>query len=296
MIPIGYIVKHPLKSFAVALERFGALVPDKWYLKIQYRAHIGKRLNFKNPTSFNEKLQWLKLYDRKPEYTIMVDKYLVKKYVSQIIGEEYIIPTIGVWKSPNEIEFNKLPTQFVLKCNHNSGGVIVCSDKSKLNISEAKKTLSASLKQDYYLFGREWPYKNVERRIIAEKYIEDTENGELTDYKLMCFNGEVKCTFTCTERNKNLKVTFFDNNWKRMPFERHYPASKKEIRKPENFDKMKQLAQLLSHNIPFVRIDFYEVKGKVFFGEMTFYPGCGYEEFTPKEWDEKLGSWIKIKI
>lgn len=221
----------------------------------------------------------------------MVDKYLAKKYVADKIGEKYIIPTFGVWNSADEIDFDSLPEQFVLKCNHNSGGVVICKDKSKLNIAETRLKLSKALKEDYYLHGREWPYKNVPRKIIAEKYMGES----LNDYKLMCFNGKVKCNFVCSERTKNLKVTFFDNNWKKLPFIRHYPSSDKEIAKPANFDKMIELSEILSKNTSFLRVDFYEIAGKIYFGELTFFPGCGFEEFSPEEWDEKLGSWIKIE-
>ena len=283
-----------MKLLSAILNRVGPLLPDKLYLKIQFRTIMGKKLNLRNPKTFNEKLQWLKLYDRKPEYTVMVDKYLVKDYVAKKIGEEYIIPTVGVWDSADEIDFDKLPEQFVLKCNHNSGDVVICTNKSELDIAGTKQKLSNALRQDFYLAGREWPYKNVPRKIIAERFMDGDSAEGLNDYKLMCFNGKVRCSFVCSERTENLKVTFFDNDWKRLPFERHYPASKKEILKPVNFNKMIELAEILSKDIPFVRADFYEVSGKVYFGELTFYPGCGYEEFTPEEWDEKLGSWIKL--
>ena len=295
MRSIIYYLTHPSKIFSAILTRIGPFLPDKLYLKIQFRTIMGKKLNLKNPKTFNEKLQWLKLYDRKPEYTIMVDKYLVKDYVAKKIGKEYIVPTLGVWDSPDEIDFEKLPEKFVLKCNHNSGtGVCICKDKAKLDIEKAKSELRKGLNQDFYLFGREWPYKNVPRKIIAEQYLKNDAGTDLNDYKLMCFNGKVKCSFVCSERSEKLKVTFFDNDWKRLPFERHYPASEKEIPKPFNFNKMIELAETLSKDIPFVRVDFYEISGKIYFGELTFYPGCGYEEFTPEEWDEKLGSWIKL--
>lgn len=291
MKSIGYYLTHPLQTCSKLVCRFGTFLPDELYLKLQYRAKLDKKLNLKNPKTFNEKLQWLKLYDRKPEYTIMVDKYLAKKYVADKIGEEYIIPTLGVWDSVDEIDFDLLPNQFVLKCNHNSGlGMCICKDKSKLDIAEVRRALANGLKQDYYHIGREWPYKDVPRKIIAEKYMGDS----LNDYKLMCFDGKIKCSFVCSDRSENLKVTFFDNDWNRMPFIRHYPASDNKIPKPINFDQMIELAEILSKDIPFLRVDFYEIDGKIYFGELTFYPGCGYEEFTPEEWDERLGSWIKL--
>lgn len=270
---------------------------DKVFLKLKYYLIFNKNLNLKKPQSYNEKLQWLKLNDHNPLYTKLVDKYAVKNYVKEKIGKEYIIPTIGVWKSPDEIDFSQLPNKFVIKCNHNSGqGLTICTNKADLDIEKLKEKLRKALNNDYYLQSREWPYKNVERKIIAEQYLEDTtaEEGDLKDYKLMCFNGKVKCSFVCSERKTNLKVTFFDKEWNRLPFERHYPQSTKKIEKPINYERMIQLAEILATGIPFVRVDFYEVKGQIYFGEMTFFPGAGFEEFTPDEWDYTLGSWIDI--
>lgn len=271
---------------------------DATFLKKLFECKMGKKLNLTNPQTFNEKLQWLKLHDRKPEYTMMVDKYAVKKYVADIIGEEYIIPTLGVWEHFDEINFENLPNQFVLKCTHDSGGLVICKDKSKLDILSAKKKIERSLRRNYYWSGREWPYKNVKPRIIAEPYMEDKKTHELIDYKFMCFNGDIKCIFTCSERFSadGLKVTFFDKEWNVMPFERHYPASKNIPKKPKKFNEMMMFAEKLSQNIPFVRADFYEINNKVLFGELTFFPGNGLEEFTPEEWDYKLGSWLKLPI
>lgn len=438
------------------LGRYNTM-PDEEYLIRMFKAVMGTELDLEHPVTFNEKLQWLKLYDRNPLYTTMVDKYEVKKYVADIIGEEYIIPTLGVWDDPDEIDFEKLPNQFVLKCNHNSGlGMCICKDKSKLNYDKVRADLRKGLAQDYYLLNREWPYKDVPRKIIAEKYLSDnletelanykvhnfsgipqmilvcrdrfaesglTEDffdaewhhlpilrithpnasipvkkpitfdkmlelakklskdipflrtdfyevgdklyfgeltlypasgfskfepnawdkkygdlvelpnniggylvrndnfclwmhimpihelvcddqqkreigteGELTDYKLMCFNGKVKCSFVCSERfsGSGLKVTFFDTDWNIMPFERHYPQSKNPLKKPKSYNTMVGLAEKLARDIPFARVDFYEVQGKIYFGEITFFPGSGLEEFTPSEWDEHLGKWIKL--
>lgn len=272
-------------------------LPDEEYIKKLYKLHIGKELDLDNPKGFNEKLQWLKLYDRKPEYTTMVDKFAVKQYVTNKIGNEYIIPTLGVWDHFDDIDFTALPKRFVLKCTHDSGGLVICKDKSKFDIKKAKSKIEKSLKTNFYLVGREWPYKNVKPRIIAEQYMEDNpDSQDLIDYKLMCFNGKVKCSFTCTGRHAKdgLKVTFFDTDWKRMPFERHYPAELNNICKPKSYEEMTQLAEILADKIPFVRIDFYEIKGKPYFGEMTFFPGNGMEEFTPEEWDETLGSWLEL--
>lgn len=272
------------------------IIPDKVYLKLTHWIRFGEKLDFSNPVTFNQKLQWLKIYDRNSEYIKLVDKILVKNFVADNIGEEYIIPTLGVWNSSDEIDFDRLPNQFVLKCNHDSGSVIVCKDKSKLDVESAKRKLTKGIKTDAFFWGREWPYKGVERKIFAEKYMKDDDSDELKDYKFMCFNGKVKCSFVGSERysEDGLKITFFDLDWNVMPFERHYHKSSIPIKKPKNYEKMIYLAEKLSKNIPFVRVDFYETGGKVYFGEMTFYPGSGWEEFKPYEWDKKLGSWIQL--
>lgn len=274
------------------------IIPDKLYLSVEYRIRVGKKLNWYNLIGFNEKLQWLKLYNRKPEYTTYVDKYAVREYIAKTIGKEYLIPLIGVWDSPEEIDFDKLPNQFVIKCNHDSGGLSICKDKSNFNLNAAIKRLNHCLNNNYYLEHREWPYKNVPRKIIAEKYMVDDSNpdGDLKDYKFMCFNGKVECSFVCSDRfsKEGLHVTFFDLDWNVLPFERHYPSRKEGLPKPICYDEMITLAEKLSKDIPFVRVDFYEVNGKVYFGELTFFPGSGFEEFTPRSADEWLGSWITL--
>jgi len=276
-------------------------VNDKYFLNLTYLVHYGHFINWDNPKSFNEKLQWLKIYNRNPEYSKMVDKYEVKKYVANIIGEKYVIPTIGVWDRVEDIPFDTLPEKYVIKCTHDSGSVSICKNKDSFDVKNAKKKLAHGLKKNLYFWGREWPYKNVKARIIAEKFIEDNslnEDQDLRDYKLMCFNGKVKCSFVCSDRfnGEGLKVTFFDKEWKRMPFCRHYPAAEYDIPTPSTYIKMVELAEKLSKGIPFVRVDFYEVNGHVYFGEMTFFPGNGVEEFSPEEWDYTLGSWLKLPI
>lgn len=272
------------------------LLSDKLYLKIIYRAYIGKKLDLDNPTTFNEKLQWLKIYDRNTKYTKLVDKYEVREYIKEEIGEEYLIPLIGVYNNFDDINFDELPEQFVLKCTHDSGGVVICKDKNKLDKESARKKINRSLNHNYYYLWREWPYKNVKPKIICEKYMVDESGIELKDYKFMCFNGEVKCLFVCLNRNSpnGLNVDFYDLNWNPMPFERHYTRSGEKIKKPKNFNKMIELAQILSKDIPFVRVDFYEIEGKVYFGELTFYPGSGLEAFSPIKYDKILGGWINL--
>lgn len=275
------------------------MVPEKWYLKRKFKKRVGYPLNLDNPKTFNEKLQWLKLHDRNPLYTKMVDKYEAKKYVADIIGEEYIIPTLGVWEHFDDIDFDKLPNQFVLKCTHDSGSVAICTDKNTFDKKVAKKKLERGLRYNYYYAGGfEWPYKDVKPRIIAEKYMVDAERqgNELTDYKIMCFNGRVKSSFTCTGRgsSRGLHVTFYDQEWKKMPFARHYPAEQEPMPKPKNYEKMVQLAELLAAPLKFARIDFYEINGKIYFGEITFFPGNGTEEFSPEEWDYRIGEWLEL--
>lgn len=269
---------------------------DETYVKLYYVLKFKKRLNINNPKTFNEKIQWLKLNDRKQIYVDLVDKYEVRKYIKEKIGEEYLVPIYGVWDNFDDIDFDKLPKSFVIKCTHDSGGIVICKDKENFDKKKAKRKIDECLSHNYYYIGREWPYKSVKPRIIIEKLLEN-ENGEgLKDYKFMCFNQEVKCSFVCSERDKKegLSVDFFDLNWNKMPFTRKYKNSSKEIKKPINYDKMIELSEKLSDNIPFVRIDFYEINNKIYFGEITLYPGCGFEKFDPDEYDKILGDWIKI--
>ena len=280
------------------LTRFGLTkwMPDKLYIEIMYRLAMGKKLDLSNPLTYNEKLQWLKLYDRNPDYVMMVDKYRVRKYIAGKIGKEHLIPLIGVWQRAEDIDFDKLPNQFVLKCNHDSGSIVICTDKNKFDKKLAIRKLSKALKTSGYWYGREWPYKNVLPCVIAEKYMFDDSGVELKDYKFLCFNGKHRCTLTGTERFKEsgVKITFFDLDWNKLPFEQHDPASKEDIPKPVNYDEMKKFAEILSKDIPYARIDFYEVSGKTYFGEITFYPGSGILEFTPESWDRTLGDWLKL--
>jgi hypothetical protein len=269
---------------------------DKNYLKMVYRIKMAKKLNLDNPQTYNEKLQWIKLYDRQPEYTRMVDKYEAKKYVAEIIGEEYIIPTIGVWNNANEIDFMKLPNQFVLKTTHDSGGIFICKDKSKFNFASAKKKLNDCLKHNFFWAMREWPYKNVKPRIIAEKYMED-ETGELRDFKFFCFNGKVKAMFLATDRSnpkEETKFDFFDEDFNHLPFTNGHPNSMKSFEKPDSFEEMKILASKLSEGIPHVRVDFYNINGQIYFGEITFFHWSGLTPFVPEDWDYTFGNWIKL--
>lgn len=267
---------------------------DEAYLKRKYKACMGKEIHLDSPQTFNEKLQWLKLHDRKPEYTTMVDKYAVKMYVADIIGEKYIIPTLGVWNHFDEIDFDKLPNQFVLKCTHDSGGIVICKDKNKLDLKSAKKKIEKSLKQNYYWSGREWPYKDVKPRIIAEEYMIDESGYELKDYKFFCFNGEPKMMFIATDRGSDTKFDFYDMEFNHLPFTNGHPNANKQIKKPKNYSTMLALSAKLSFGIPHVRVDFYNINGKIYFGELTLFHWSGLVPFEPEEWDYKLGSWLKL--
>lgn len=278
-----------IKSIALGL------IPDKIYLQLLYKHRMGKRLDLKNPKSFNEKLQWLKLYDRRPEYITMVDKYEAKNYVAKIIGEEYIIPTLGMWDSFDEVDFDSLPEQFVLKCTHDSGGLVIVKDKSKFDRAAARKKINDSLAVDYYKLGREWPYKNVKRKIIAENYLVDESGYELKDYKVFNFGGDPKIIQVDFDRFTSHKRNLYSTDWDLIDVDIHYPSDKsREINKPEALEKMLEIAKMLSNGYPYIRTDFYCINKRIYFGEITLYPGCGTEEFNPDDWDLKLGEWIKL--
>ena len=297
MESIIYYLSHPRVAALGLLTRFGTWLPDKTFLKLNFYLRMGYKLDLKNPKTFSEKLQWLKLYDRRPEYTIMVDKVKAKEYVASKLGEEYIIPTLGVWDDPDKIDFDSLPNRFVLKCNHNSGtGMYICKDKSKMDVVKVKEGLRKGLAEDYFINNREWPYKNVPRRVFAEAYMED-EFGELRDYKFFCFDGEVKAMFIATDRSKGdheVKFDFFDDCFNHLPFTNGHPNAEVTPVKPRLFDDMKALSSTLSKGLPQVRIDFYEVGDKIYFGEMTFFHWSGIKQFEPEEWDYKFGEWIKL--
>ncbi len=305
---VNKIVKSPASVLIWLNKNTFLRLPSKAYLSVLYKKEIGNKINWKKPMTFNEKLQWLKIYDRNPEYSRMVDKaeakdFFVEYLKKEGIGnpEQYIIPTLAIYDKFDDIDFDKLPKQFVIKCTHDSGGIVICKDKEKFlsnsqKFQEARDKINSLLRKNYFWYGREWPYKNVKPRVIVEEYMQNDGEDELSDYKFMCFNGKVKFILMCTERySDGLKVTFFDREWEKMPFGRRYhPTSGKNIRKPKNFDEMIKLAEILSRGVPFVRVDFYEVNGKIFFGELTFYPGSGLEEFSPEIWDKKLGDMIDL--
>ena len=285
------------------LYRFGGRISDFLYLKLLYYFQTGKKLNIKHPKTFNEKLQWLKLYDRRQEYTTMVDKYAVKEYVANIIGQEYIIPSLGVWDCPEDIKWDELPRQFVLKTTHGGGGkgVIICKDKEAFDKTKAIANLDKAMKRNLYQRFREWPYKNVQKRIIAEKFMEEHEdpNDDLIDYKFYCFSGEPTYCQVIKDRRKKETIDFFDMEWKHQDFiglNSNAVYADVLIKKPTRFDDMKSIAKALSKAIPFSRIDLYEINGKVYFSEITFFPRSGFGRFSPQRYDEVLGDKIVLPI
>lgn len=269
---------------------------DEEYIRKMYYCYFGREIDLDNPETFNEKLQWLKLNDRKNEYTSIVDKYEIKRVITEQIGERYVVPTYGVWDSFKEIDFNLLPDRFVLKTTHDSGGVVICRSKKSFDLKNAKKILNHSLKNNYYKHTREWPYKNVKPRIIAEMFL-DNDNEEIDDYKVHCFNGEPKITLVCSDRHSPSGLTedFYDNDWNHLNLKRPgVPNSKKSHNKPVNFDEMLSISRILSKNHPFIRVDFYIVKDRLYIGELTFYPSGGFNGFKPEEYDMILGNWIVL--
>ena len=271
-------------------------VPPAEFLKRMYQINMGRELDLESPKTYTEKLQWLKLYDHRPEYSRMVDKYGVKDYVAEKIGPEYVIPLLGVWDQVEQIDFDTLPNQFVLKTTHDSGGIVVCQDKSKLDIPAAKKSLKKFLKRNYYDHNREWPYKNVPHRIIAEAYMEDPTYQELRDYKFFTFNGVPKVLYIAQGRGKGEPTVadFFDMEFQHLPFTIDHDMAPVPPEKPACFEEMKRLAAILSEGTPQLRVDFYEVDGKVYFGEMTFFHCSGMEGFHPEEWDRIFGDWVTL--
>lgn len=280
------------------ISRYGGWLPDALFLRTRFFVRMGYKLNLDNPKTYSEKIQWLKLYDRRKIYTTLVDKYEVKIHVRDLIGEEHLAKTYGVWDSPNEIDFSKLPERFVLKTTHGGGneGVIVVNNKKDIDVDNIKFRLSKALKQDLYKHSREWPYKNIKKRIIAEEFLEDKETGELRDYKFFCFNGEVKALFVATERQKRAEpfFNFFDSDYNKLDLMQGHPKSSVLPAKPSKFDEMKALAEKLSKGLPHVRIDFYQANGIVYFGEFTFYHFGGMVPFEPNKWDEIFGTWLTL--
>lgn len=293
---VKYILQNPRRIFPLLGSKgFMNWLPDELYIKIQFRLAMGTWPDLKNPKTFNEKLQWLKLHDRNPMYTGLVDKYLVRKYIADKIGEEYLIPLVGgPWYSAEEIDFDALPEQFVLKCNHDSGGVVICRDKKNFDMESAKSFLNKRMKKSYYYENREWPYKDVKPCIIGEKLLIDDESAEgLKDYKFFCFDGMPKLMYVASDGSDDPRTDFFDMDFKHVNIKMRDRSFDQLPEKPECFEEMKGLAAELSKGLNHVRTDFYLVNGKIYTGELTLYHCSGLAKISPPEWGNILGSWIK---
>lgn len=281
---------------SAVLLHIAPILPDRFFLKQLFKLRVGYPLNLDNPKSFNEKLQWLKLNDHNPEYTNMVDKYEAKKYAASIIGEEHIIPTLAVYDNVDEIDISKLPDQFVLKCTHDSGGIVICKDKSDFDFDSAKRKLRKALRKNYYYQNREWPYKNVKPRIIAEKYMTDGDD-ELKDYKLFTFGGEPRIIEIDYNRFKGHLRSLYTKEWQKIDATIKFPTDKtKEFGRPQALDTLLNLSRKLAEGHPHIRTDFYIVDDNVYFGELTFYHGSGMEKITPLSLDLQMGEWIELPL
>lgn len=269
-------------------------MPDEQFIRLQYALKMNKDLNLENPETFNEKLQWLKLYDRNPLYTTLVDKYAVREYVADRIGKEYLIPLYGVYETYDEINFDALPDAFVLKVNHTSGGVYVTKNKEEINHEQWREEIHEWLDSNYYWVHREWPYKNVPPRIIAEKFMVDESGTDLKDYKFFCFDGEPAMLFVGSERATDLRFDFFDLDFNHLPVTQQTKNSERVIKKPKGFDKMVDLARELAQGLPHVRVDFYDINGHIYFGELTFYHNGGHEPFMPDTFDYTMGKYLTL--
>lgn len=290
-------IKEPKRILKYLLIKTTRFYPDELYLKLLFPLRTGYKLNLKNPQTFNEKLQWLKLNNRKPEMVKMVDKVDAKEYVASIIGEEYIIPTLGVYNSVDEIDFDKLPNQFVLKCTHDSGGIVICSDKAKLDIEAAKAKLRRGLKVNYYYQNREWPYKQVKPRIIAEELLEEPNKTSPDDYKVMCFDGKVKLIeYHVGRYSEHHTQDFYDRDWNKTAITQgaYGEFSEEAAPRPALLEEMIRLSEILAEGIPHCRVDWYLVNNKLYFGEITFYDASGCCPFDKYEDDLLLGSWITL--
>lgn len=287
-------IKNPKKVIIFLASRGIIKYDDKKYLKYVYKEKLQKELNLDNPKTFNEKLQWLKLYNRNPIYTKMVDKYEVREYIKKTIGEEYLIPLLGVYDKIEDINFDELPNRFVLKTTHDSGTVVICKDKKTFDKKNAIKKLKKRLKRKYFYLYREWPYKDIKPRIIAEEYMEEKKQGSLNDYKFYCFDGQPKMMFVVIDRDTETKTNFYDMNFKKLDLQQCYPNFDKKIEKPKQFDEMVKLSKILSKDIPHIRVDFYIINNKVYFGELTFFDAAGLDKFNPSYYDEWLGNHINL--
>lgn len=281
---LNYIVNH-----------FGHRLSDRWLIRIRYRVIFHRRLHLKHPKTFNEKIQWLKLNDRKPLYHTMADKYDARAFVAEKIGEQYLIPLLGHWDTAQEIDFSKLPEQFVLKCTHDSQSIVICHDKEKLNETEACEQLQKALSTDYSVLGREWAYKGIKPTIVAEELLVDESGNDLKDYKVFCFNGVPRFIQVDYDRFNDHKRRLYTTEWDIMPVKiTYWDDPEYELKKPRLLDELLEISKKLSADVPFLRVDCYITDKQIYFGELTFYPGCGFEPITPYSYDELWGDWLSL--
>lgn len=286
--------KNPKLLLFSLMAKTSHLWPDKLYVRLLYWIHVGGGINYSKPATFNQKMNWSKIYDRNPLYTELADKYKVKQYVKDRLGEKAVVPCYGVWKCFDNIDFANLPARFVLKCTHDSSGAIICRDKGTFDYDGAKKRVNRSLATNYYWTLREWPYKNIPHRIIADEFLDDGSGHELQDYKFWCFNGEPRVMYI-TNKGKHVYENFYDMDFRPLDINHGFERRQPEYLRPAGFELMKEYAAKLSEGMPFVRIDFFEVNGHVYFGEFTFYDWAGLKPFKTLEWDKEIGRWIKLK-
>lgn len=292
-----YLFTKPTLIMRIGWDYLAPVLPDEFFTKVRFKLTMGYWMDFNNPQTYNEKLQWLKLNDIHPEFTKLVDKIDAKEYIAKKVGKQYIIPTIATWNSVDEINWDTLPNQFVIKSTNDSGGVVVCKDKSRLNIQQARKKLKKLGKRDYSQISKEYPYKAVPHRFIAEEYMEDESGFELKDYKIFCFDGKAKFLFVATGRQSNdIRFDFFDIEYNHLPVINGHPNADSIPPKPVNFDKMIDLAEQISNGMRHVRVDLYNINGKIYFGELTFFHWSGIVPFEPFEWDVKFGEFLKLPI
>ena len=301
---VQYLLHNKVQFCDSIVKNYFSWLPDKLYLSLLYRLRMGSWIDWDNPKTFSEKIQCLKIRNREPEYTTMVDKYAVKKYVAELIGKQHIIPTLGVWDKVDDIDWEVLPNQFVLKTTHGGGscGVFICKNKSELDRQEVKRKMKRSLASDIYSEFREWPYKNIKKRIIAEKYMVPSDRlndstYDLSDYKFFCFNGEPQFCQVIRDRNSNETIDFYDMEWIHQEFIGLNPVARNglnPVARPNHLDEMQNICRKLSKGIPFVRVDLYVIDDKTYFGELTFFPASGFGVFSPKEWNVKLGDLLEL--
>lgn len=284
------------KNFLIYLSDKGYTnwMSDEQWCRWMFKLKIGRKPNLDNPQSYTEKVQWLKLHDHNKLYPRIIDKYEVREYIEQKIGSEYLIPLIGVYNCFEDIDFESLPNQFVLKCTHDSGGVIICEDKKDFNIKKTKVRIEKLLLRNYFYNSREWPYGQIKPRLIIENYLSDRDSRKINDYKFFCFSGEVKVVFVASDRDIDTRFDYYDADFNHIPLKYGYKNSERGNEKPENFEEMKKIAEQLATDFLHVRVDLYSVNGKIYFGELTLYDGSGLTLFEPEEWDYTFGSWLDL--